>query len=76
MTTVLSQPGRAKTGVTAKPVSRSRQDGRGDQFWDKQWGRGVRQQAVGEGHETAGHWQGKERKRRLGKKNKGRGRET
>lgn len=73
MTTVLSQPGRVETGVVAKPGSRSRQDGRGDQFWDKHWGRCMIQQAEGEGHETAGHKEGKERERRWGKRNKGRG---
>lgn len=36
----------------------------------------MRQQAVGEGQETAGHREGKERKRRWGKRNKGRGGEV
>jgi hypothetical protein len=55
MVTARSQSGRAETGIIAKTVIyRSRKDGRGDQFWDKQWGRGMGQQAVGEGNETAG----------------------
>lgn len=67
MITVRTQPRRAETRITAKPAYRSRKDGRGDQFWDKQWGRGMGQQAVGEGHEAAGCWG------RGGKKGKGGG---